>query len=385
MTFIKLIWELFFWHYFKGTPTTYAYKCRDPKINLLPIYNDLCEQIEMMSDVTLQKDEQKWSFENTKVTQDYLINFWTKFRFKPEQVKIKKILSNPGLSIRIEDAPVEEGSLWEMPLMSTISELYFRHLYGDKFQEIVDIAFKDLCNKIDEFINNNYNFTFSEFGTRRRLCKEFQRLAIRELKSRLSNYLLGTSNMQFAKEENLKAMGTQAHEAPMFYQAIVHPEDSQHKFMRDWIDFYRGWLGISLTDTLGSKKWDRDFTKDLMIDYLGQRHDSNDPFLWGQERISAYKRESIDHKEKTFLFSDDLTFKKADDLTRFFEKDINVTNGIGTYITNNIPSIPTHKALNQVIKLVFANGRPVAKIPDDPRKEQSEDLVYLEYMKHITR
>jgi nicotinate phosphoribosyltransferase len=372
----------FFWDKFKGTPTTYAYKMRDPNIDLLPIYSDLMEQIEMMSNVVLFKDESKWLFENTKVTQNYLVNFLSRFKFDPKQVTVKKIDTNPGLSIRI-NGPVEEASLWEMPLMSTISELHFRRLYGDKFDEIIDIAFDDLVRKINEFVDNHYDFTFSEFGTRRRLCKKFQQLAVQELKFRLPKFLIGTSNMYFAKQYGLKAVGTQAHEAPMFYQGIVHPEDSQRKFMRDWIDFYRGWLGIALTDTLGSKKWDKDFTKDLMIDYLGQRHDSDNPFIWGEERIAAYKRENIDAYEKTLLFSDDLTFAKAAKLARTFEDRITVTNGIGTFITNSIPSIPAHKALNQVIKIVMANGRPVAKLPNDSRKHQCEDSIYLAYMKHV--
>jgi nicotinate phosphoribosyltransferase len=173
-------------------------------------------------------------------------------------------------------------------------------------------------------------------------------------------------------------------EAFMLYQALVHPEDSQGKFLKDWIEFYRGWLGICLTDTLGPKKWDRDFTRDLMIDYTGQRHDSGDPYKWGNERIAAYEREKIDSKEKTLLFSDNLTFDKALDLTKTFGDRINVSHGIGTYISNNIPSVPEHRALNQVIKIVRANGRPVAKLSDDPMKAQCEDEIFLNYIRHIS-
>jgi nicotinate phosphoribosyltransferase len=190
--------------------------------------------------------------------------------------------------------------------------------------------------------------------------------------------------MFLAKKHGIKTVGTQAHEAFMLYQALVHPEDSQKKFLKDWIEFYRGWLGICLTDTLGPKKWDRDFTRDLMIDYTGQRHDSNDPYMWGNERLAAYVREGIDPKEKTLLFSDNLNFDKALDLTRTFGDRTNVSHGIGTYISNNIPSVPEHKALNQVIKIVGANGRPVAKLSDDPMKSQSEDEIFLGYMRHIS-
>jgi nicotinate phosphoribosyltransferase len=329
-----------------------------------------------------------------------LINFLKDFRFDPTQVSIKKIDKNPGLEIRI-NGPVEEASLWEMPLMSAISELYFLKKYGKDYQDILDVAKKDLDKKIDQLIlslNSEkviceedgsshpvLDFKFSEFGTRRRISRAFQSHAIAQLKYRLPECLVGTSNMFFAKEYGIKAVGTQAHEAFMLYQAMVHPEDSQKRFLKNWIEFYRGWLGICLTDTLGPKKWDRDFTRDLMIDYNGQRHDSGDPYKWGQDRIKAYVRENIDPKEKTLLFSDNLNFDKALNLSRVFGDKINVSHGIGTYITNNIPSIPEHKSLNQVIKIVRANDRPVAKLSDDPMKAQCEDSIFLEYMKHISK
>jgi len=379
-----------FWDKFRGTPAEYAYRCRDKSIDLRPIYKKLCEQIEAMQDVTLQKDEQKWLFENSRVTQDYLINFLSKFRFKPEQLKIQKIIDNPGLSIR-PTGPIEEASLWEMPIMYIISELYFRNLYGKDFQKIINQAKSDLIEKINstqKMLDKDpeINFLFSEFGTRRRLCHEFQDFAIKTLKERMPGNLVGTSNMMFARKHGIKAVGTVAHEFYELYQAFYHLLDSQKQALRDFITFYRGWLGISLTDTLGSNQWDRDFDKKMMIEYTGQRHDSGDPFEWADRRIAAYKREGIDPLEKKFLFSDNLTFTKALALSTHYQKKIGeVSHGIGTFITNNIPSTPSHKALNQVIKIVWVNGRPVAKTSDDFTKSQCEDVVYMDYVRHCVK
>ena len=376
----------FFWHLHRDIPAVYAYKCRDTSIDLRPIYTPLCEQIEAMSDVALQKDEQKWLFENTKVTQDYLVNFLAKFRFDPKQVKIKKIAANPGLEIR-PAGPIQEASLWEIPLMSTISELYFRNLYGSKFDSVVETAKKDLNDNVDQLLqlmadDPLVNYLMSEFGTRRRLCMLLHDYAVRTLKERIPNSLVGTSNMFLAKKHGIKTVGTQAHEALELYQAIVHPLDSQRKFLRDWIEFYRGWLGIALTDTLGDKKWDEDFTKDLMIDYIGQRHDSGDPYPWGERRLAAYERESVDPKEKTLLFSDNLNFGRSFCLSKYFGHRTNVTHGLGTFITNFIKSLPGHKALNQVIKIVWANGKAVLKLGADGTgmKMQCEDEAYAQYM-----
>lgn len=382
----------FFWHFYKGMSTEYAYKCRDPKINLQCIYDDLIECLKEISKVRLQKDEQKWLFENTKVTQDYLVNFLKNFSFNPDQVTITKISDNPGLSIRIK-GPIEEASLWEMPLMSTISELYFRKHYAKNYGLVVEAAKKDLVKKLKNLLsklsydpnNVDVKFFFSEFGTRRRFSFDFQDFAVETLQKKVLHYLVGTSNMYFAKKYNLKAVGTMAHECFMLYQSLIHPEDSQRKFLKDWIEFYRGWLGIALTDTLGPRKWDKDFTKDLMIDYTGQRHDSGNPYTWATERLDAYTREGIDAKEKTLLFSDNLNFEKALDLTLRFSNKTNVSHGIGTFITNDIPSMPEHKALNQVIKIVRANGRPVAKLSDDAMKAQCEDSMFKQYLEHICR
>ena len=376
-----------FWDHFQGTQTEYAYKCRDKTIDLSPIYTPLCEQIEMMQDITLTKEEEKYLFENTKATQDYLINFLRSFRFRPDQVIIKKISDKPGLSIR-PTGPVEVSSLWEMPMMYTISELWQRYVYGDKFDMIVNRAEVDLHYKVKELLellekNPLIRFLFSEFGTRRRLCRSFQEYAIEYLKNKLPTHLVGTSNVMFAKKFGLKAVGTCAHEFYQFYQGFHHVLDSQKCALIDWIEFYRGWLGIALTDTLGSNKWDKDFDKDLMIDYLGQRHDSADPYKWADRRIAAYKREEIDPKEKTLLFSDNLTFKSAFDLSVVYEPQVNASHGLGTFITCNIPSVPNFKALNQVLKLVKANGRDVIKISDDPMKNQCENEIYANYVKHV--
>jgi len=315
------------------------------------------------------------------------VNFLAKFHFDPRQVQIKKIDTNPGIEICF-DGPIEEVSLWEMPMMYTISELYFRKKYEQGFQKIVDTAKADLSKKIEDFLkvleqNPKVRFLFSEFGTRRRLCQEFQGWMVKQLKGYFPTQLVGTSNMLFAKTHGLKAVGTLAHEFPMFYQALYHLEDSQKKALEDWIEFYRGWLGIALTDTLGSNKWDRDFTKELMIQYTGQRHDSGDPFQWAEKRLRAYSREGIDPTDKTLLFSDNLTFTKAFDLSSKFGHILNVSHGIGTFLSNHIPSIPEHKALNQIIKIVRANGRPVCKLSDDPMKAQCKDLIFLNYAKHI--
>ena len=53
--------------------------------------------------------------------------------------------------------------------------------------------------------------------------------------------------------------------------------------------------------------------------------------------------------------------------------------GIGTNLTNDVGLTP----LNIVMKLVRANGQPVAKISDTPGKTMCEDETYLAYLRQV--
>ncbi|VFS56012.1 Nicotinate phosphoribosyltransferase [Raoultella planticola] len=68
---------------------------------------------------------------------------------------------------------------------------------------------------------------------------------------------------------------------------------------------------------------------------------------------------------KVLVFSDNLDLAKAVDLYRHFSSRVNLSFGIGTRLTCDIPQV---KPLNIVIKLVECNGKPVAKLSDSPGK-----------------
>ena len=47
------------------------------------------------------------------------------------------------------------------------------------------------------------------------------------------------------------------------------------------------------------------------------------------------------------------------------------------------PASPVHKPLNIVMKLVRANGQPVAKLSDTPGKTLCDDETYLAYLRQV--
>ena len=147
--------------------------------------------------------------------------------------------------------------------------------------------------------------------------------------------------------------------------------------MDEWFEEYQGDNGTALTDTLGTDLFLMDFNKLQASCYTGVRHDSGDPIEWGEAMIEHYEKLGIDPKTKTLLFSDSLDFDKAQKIYNHFRHRINVSFGIGTYLSNDTCVDP----LNIVIKLQYVNGHPVAKLSDDWGKAMCQDGDYLEYLK----
>jgi nicotinate phosphoribosyltransferase len=110
--------------------------------------------------------------------------------------------------------------------------------------------------------------------------------------------------------------------------------------------------------------------------YDGLRHDSGCPFTWGEKAIRMYVEMGIDPRSKTLVFSDSLNFPRMLEIWRHFYGRAKISFGIGTNLMNDVGNV----ALDIVIKMVAANGRPVAKISDEPGKSMCEDLSYLKYL-----
>jgi len=151
--------------------------------------------------------------------------------------------------------------------------------------------------------------------------------------------------------------------------------------LKAWIDEYSVLNGIALTDTITTDVFLRDFQLTYATMFSGVRHDSGDPYEWGEKMIKHYESLGIDPKTKTLLFSDSLDFDKASDLFYYFHNRANVAFGIGTYIANdtNVP------ALNIVMKTTECNGGPVAKISDTPSKGMCKDAEYVEYLERAIK
>ncbi|MGX4946774.1 nicotinate phosphoribosyltransferase [Enterobacter kobei] len=366
----KLHMQQAVFHHYYDVHVAAEFRCRGD--DLLGIYADsIREQVDAMQHLTLQDDEYQWLSGLPFFKTDYL-NWLRDFRYKPEQITVTN--ENGKLDIRLE-GPWREVIMWEVPLLAVISEL--AHRYRSPEMGVAQ-AVASLENKLAAFTTlteglDMSRFRLMDFGTRRRFSREVQQAIVKRLQQ--EPWFVGTSNYDLARRLNLTPMGTQAHEWFQAHQQIS-PDlaNSQRAALAAWLEEYPNQLGIALTDCITMDAFLRDFGPEFAERYQGLRHDSGDPVEWGEKAIAHYQKLGIDPMSKVLVFSDNLDLAKAVELYRHFNTRVNLSFGIGTRLTCDIPQV---KPLNIVIKLVECNGKPVAKLSDSPGKTICHDKAFV--------
>ena len=352
----------------------YHFKCRNKDVIFTDeMLNEINMQIDHLCTLKFTNDELDYLRSIRFIKFDYVefLRLW-----HPIRDYVTTYLDNGILNVIVK-GPLFSAMQFEIYLLEIINEVYFRCKYD--YNKLLESAKERLEEKILKFKNKEYNFKFAEFGCRRRLSKEFMDYAIKRLKDSCPN-MVGTSDVYFAYKYNLTPIGTFAHEYVQMYQGIdsIPLAYTNHYALNDWYDEYKGDNGTALTDTLTTDLFLLDFDRAMVNNYTGVRHDSGDPYIWGEKIINHYKKYGVDPKTKMLLFSDSLDFKRAEDLYQYFKDKSKVSFGIGTYVTNDT----CVDALNIVIKLQYVNDRPVAKISDSSTKTMCDDEVYLKYLKN---
>lgn len=352
---------------------TYIFKCRSNNVFFTAeMVNEINEQINHLCTLRFTDEELDYLNSISFIKHDYVefLRLWHPIR------KYVTCYGNSDGTLNIEvSGPLFSVMQFEIYLLEIVNEVYFRMKYN--YLELIESAKERLNEKIKGFENKKYNFKFAEFGCRRRLSREWQDYVVGELLK--TNFCVGTSNVYLAMKHKCKPIGTYAHEYVQMYQGIpgVQLAYTNKMAMEEWFDEFQGDNGTALTDTLGTDLFLKDFNKLQAMCYTGVRHDSGDPIEWGEKLISHYQKLNIDPKTKTLLFSDSLNFDKAQEIYNHFFERINVSFGIGTFLSNDT----NVKPLNIVIKLQYVNGHPVAKISDVPGKAMCQNEEYLEYLK----
>ncbi len=352
----------------------YYFKCRNAGVTFSQeIVDEINAQIDHLCTLRFTKQELDYLRSIRFIKNDYVefLRLWRPIR---EYVTVTR--SDNGEMDIVVKGPLFSAMQFEIFLLEIVNEVYFRMTFD--YDTLLQSAKERLDQKINDFRTGKYTFKFAEFGCRRRLSREWEDEVVRRLATETNN-CVGTSNVYLAMKYDLTPIGTYAHEFVQMYQGIDYiPLAYTNQYaMNDWYDEYQGDNGTALTDTVTTDLFLLDFNRSMVNNYTGVRHDSGDPYEWGEKIIAHYKKYGVDPKTKLLLFSDSLDFDGAQKLYDYFCDKTKVSFGIGTFCSNDT----CEKALNIVIKLQYVNGRPVAKLSDTPGKAMCRDSEYLEYLK----
>ena len=361
---------------FRTVHVEWKFACRNRNgFDLAALIPEIRRQLEHVCTLGFSDDELEYLATFTFIKPDF-IEFLRIFRLDMRFVLLEAAGKDINLRFR---GPLIHVTLFEIYALAIISELHTEtHLGGIDLTE----ARRRLQDKVDLLRGQGElpGFHFADFGTRRRASRAWQEEVLLTLQRDLPQYFAGTSNLDFARRHNMMPIGTMAHEWFQVWQAVTRLSDAQKAALEGWVREYRGRLGVALTDCYSMDAFCRDFADPFFGKlYDGLRHDSGSPYAWGEKALEMYRQMGIDPQSKTLVFSDGLSFPQMLDIYRYFIARSKVTFGIGTNLTNDVGHVP----LNIVIKLVSANGRPVAKISDEPGKSMCEDPDYLRYLASV--
>ncbi|MGE0087056.1 MAG: nicotinate phosphoribosyltransferase [Desulfococcaceae bacterium] len=363
-------------HQFPWADVEYEFRCRDSGIDLCPIAKAAEEEIAHLCVLRFRPEELNF-LRTLRFMKEDFIQFLRLFHLQKDFIQVST--DGGEFSIKIK-GPWLHTILFEVPVLAIVSELFFRYLEPAPDFERGKEKLYHKIGIVKESNRENLGFVFSDFGTRRRFSRDWHENIIGILKKEMPENLIGTSNVMFAMKYSLIPIGTMAHEWIMACQALgPRVADSQKFALEHWAQEYRGDLGIALSDTLGFEAFLSDFDMYFAKLFDGCRHDSGDPFAWGDRLIAHYRKLKVDPRWKRAVFSDGLSFEKAAEIARYFKDRISTSFGIGTNLTNDIRG----KAVQIVIKMTRCQGAPVAKISDTPGKQMCKEGSYLEYLKNV--
>jgi nicotinate phosphoribosyltransferase len=364
-------------HHFPGAQVEYRFKCRTEGVDFRPYIGEIADEVRALCTLRLGDDELAY-LRGLRFMKSDFVDFLGLFHFNEKYVQIGPGERPGELDITIR-GPWLHTIMYEIPVLAIVSEVYFRR---SQPRPDLDEGRRRLKAKVDlvRTVERELDFRISDFGTRRRFSRDWHEEVLQTLKREVPDYFAGTSNVWFAMRNNMTPLGTMAHEYMQACQALgPRLRDSQTFAFDKWAQEYRGDLGIAVADTYGTDAFLRDFDMYFCKLFDGARHDSGDPFEWGEKLIAHYRRHRLDARTKQLIFSDQLSFPLAISIARRFHGRAITAFGIGTNLTNDLGYEP----INIVIKMTECNGQPVAKVSDSPGKTVSKDAGYLRYLRQV--
>jgi len=370
-------------HSHPGALAEYGFHCRNESVfPLSELKTEVERELDHLCGLSFSMEELDFLRTLRYLKSDF-VDFLSVFRFQRRFVRVEA----DGEHLRITaTGPVVHVMGFEIYVLYIVNELYFRRL--GNVDHALAVARERLDAKVSRLaelrdrgeLAQGHSFTFFEFGLRRRYSRAWQDEVVARLAREIPDMLGGTSNVHLARVLGLTPIGTMAHEYLQAYQAFgFRLRDFQKAALEGWVQEFRGDLGVALTDVVGMDAFLADFDLYFAKLFDGLRHDSGDPFEWGEKALAHYAKLRIDPHGKRLVFSDGLDLERAMDLHRHFRGRVQTAFGIGTNLTNDTGFEP----LNIVMKIQRCQGQPVAKLSDSPGKTLCDDQTFLAYLRQV--
>jgi nicotinate phosphoribosyltransferase len=420
--FYKLLMLQFIWKHFPTTRVTFSLGNRSSAVRLADMFplEELSAQMEHACSLRFRRSELVWLAGNTFYGRrgifepDFLNWLERDFRLSDYELSV-----NDGQIQMIFSGLWTETTMWELYALSIVNELKTRAALKRLSEFSLDILYAraktKLWGKIEK-LQNVPGLKLADFGTRRRHSFLWQEYVVEAMADNLGSSFTGTSNAFLAHKHDLEAIGTNAHEIPMVMAALA-PDDearkaSQYRMLELWQGTYDGALLIMLPDTYGTTQFLRN-APDWCADWTGQRVDSKDPYIAGDEYIAWLKERGRDPKDKLLIASDGLDVDKILGLHAYFggnlqngvtpedfrsaadfldsrkwtpHRRIRFSAGWGTLLTNDFRGCDPEGGilfdpLSLICKVSDAEGRPAVKLSDNYAKAMGLESEIERYRK----
>ncbi|WP_417523291.1 nicotinate phosphoribosyltransferase [Marinovum sp.] len=363
----------------RDTQVTFSLINRTKSVRLAELIDEgeLREQLDHIRSLSLSRGESTWLRGN--------MFYGKRSMFRPDFMEWFENLRLPPYHLEKREGQYEltfEGSwpevmLWEIPALAVLMELRGRAVLNDMGRFELQVLYARAMTKLWEKVESLRaidTLRIADFGTRRRHSFLWQDWCVQAMTEGLGPKFVGTSNCLIAKNRDLEAIGTNAHELPMVYAALA-PDDAAlarapYDVLADWQEEHEGNLRIILPDTYGTQGF-LDKAPDWLAGWTGIRIDSGDPAKAAEVAIDWWKSRGEDPREKLVIFSDGLDVESIAALHAQFSGRVRVSFGWGTNLTNDFRGLVPDGGLDAfslVCKAVSAEGQPTVKLSDNPEK-----------------
>ena len=407
--FYKLLMLQFIWKHFPKTRVEWSLVNRHPAVRMADIINieEFKVQLQHVRGLRFRKSELVWLAGNTF--------YGRRGIFEPAFLEwLEKDYRLSDYQFRVRDGQIHltftglwsESTMWELYALAILDELKTRAQLKTLSEFGLDILYARAKTKLwgkIERLRGVPGLSVADFGTRRRHSFLWQEYVVVAMAANLGSNFIGTSNAFLAHKHDLEAIGTNAHEIPMVFAALANDDAelkaSQYKVLDLWQQTYEGALRVLLPDTFGTTQFLAN-APDWVADWTGQRIDSKDPYIAGDEYIEWLKRRGRDPRDKLLIASDTVDVDTILGLHAYFagsivpgtspgefrsavdfydrkkwtpDRRIRFSAGWGTLLTNDFRGCNPNDGsgfdpIGLICKVSSAEGRPAVKLSDNYSK-----------------